>query len=526
MVGLSISIPELLSHRPRVRIYPFLAAAYPAVSLLSANSGQVRLDSVLRPLVVSLALAAGFYLLLAVALRDRERTALLTTWSLMLIFAYGHAYDLIKGEAFLGLAFGRHRVVFPIWLLLLLAGGLGILRLKRPTLWATPLSLLFGLGLAIPLVQIAYFEVQSAQAGQQRQAAVASSPQLEQPIGRTSGALPDIYYIILDGYGRQDLLFQSYEYDNSEFISGLEQMGFVVAKCSRSNYNSTILSLASSLNFDYLNDLQPDSAEDSFWLSSLIRNGRVREYLEGMGYETIAFETGFPATTMDNADIYLAPTSNRRDALRRLTGFEEIFLRTTIAAFVLDALQSVSTVDAPALDGAAEYQRNHILFTLDTLENLASYRGPKFVFAHIVAPHGPFVIGPNGEAVSSPPLIDGEFTDGYRQAYADQARYVDTRLEEILGVLLSNTGTPPVIVVQADHGPRLGSVEDSFRILNAYFYPDAVAEIYPTLTPVNSFRLIFNSVFGSDLAPLVDASYYSAESDPTDMVDISYECPD
>lgn len=157
---------------------------------------------------------------------------------------------------------------------------------------------------------------------------------------------------------------------------------------------------------------------------------------------------------------------------------------------------------------------------------MASYRGPKFVFAHIVAPHGPFVIGPNGEAVSSPPLIDGEFTDGYRQAYADQARYVDTRLEEILGVLLSNTGTPPVIVVQADHGPRLGSVEDSFRILNAYFYPDAVDEIYPTITPVNSFRLIFNSVFGSDLAPLVDASYYSAESDPTDMVDISYECPD
>ena len=125
-----------------------------------------------------------------------------------------------------------------------------------------------------------------------------------------------------------------------------------------------------------------------------------------------------------------------------------------------------------------------------------------------------------------PPLIDGEFTDEHLQAYADQATYVDTRLEEILEVLLSVAGTPPVIVVQADHGPKLGSVEDSFPILNAYFYPGAEDEIYPTVSPVNSFRLIFNSIFGTDLNLLDDVSYYSASGDPSDMMEISFDCSD
>jgi hypothetical protein len=64
--------------------------------------------------------------------------------------------------------------------------------------------------------------------------------------------MPDIYYIILDGHGRADVLAMLYNVDNSTFTNGLEQRGFKVASQSRSNYMRTIQSLSSSLNMSYL----------------------------------------------------------------------------------------------------------------------------------------------------------------------------------------------------------------------------------------------------------------------------------
>ncbi len=38
--------------------------------------------------------------------------------------------------------------------------------------------------------------------------------------------LTDIYFIVLDGYGRSDVLKEFYEYDNSDFLRGLKEKGF------------------------------------------------------------------------------------------------------------------------------------------------------------------------------------------------------------------------------------------------------------------------------------------------------------
>ena len=63
--------------------------------------------------------------------------------------------------------------------------------------------------------------------------------------------LPDIYYIILDGYPRQDALLQYFDFDNQYFIDQLEEIGFSIPTCSQSNFAMTILSLSSSLNMNY-----------------------------------------------------------------------------------------------------------------------------------------------------------------------------------------------------------------------------------------------------------------------------------
>jgi hypothetical protein len=53
------------------------------------------------------------------------------------------------------------------------------------------------------------------------------------------------------------------------------------------------------------------------------------------------------------------------------------------------------------------------------------------------------------------------------------------------------------------------------KILNAYFLPPNVEEVlYDQISPVNTFRLLFNQEFGADFDLLDDASYYSSSGKP------------
>ena len=141
---------------------------------------------------------------------------------------------------------------------------------------------------------------------------------------------PNIYYIILDGYGRSDVLKNEYGYNNSDFLNGLRDLGFYIAECSQSNYAQTQMSLASSLNFNYIDSLSDrfvPGSDDRTGLDALIHHGAVRESLEKAGYQTVAFATGFLATELRDADYYLSPERSRG----QLNEFEVLLMETTLA---------------------------------------------------------------------------------------------------------------------------------------------------------------------------------------------------
>lgn len=50
--------------------------------------------------------------------------------------------------------------------------------------------------------------------------------------------------------------------------------------------------------------------------------------------------------------------------------------------------------------------------------------------------------------------------------------------------------------------------EKMMNILSAYLFPGAEPDFYPSLTPVNNFRLVFNSYFHTSLPVLPDRSFY------------------
>ena len=66
------------------------------------------------------------------------------------------------------------------------------------------------------------------------------------------------------------------------------------------------------------------------------------------------------------------------------------------------------------------------------------------------------------------------------------------------------------------------NMQERLGILNAYFLPGYPEDQLPsTITPVNSFRLIFAHYFGADLPLLPDRSYYSTWSQPFNFLDVT-----
>ncbi|HEX2995549.1 MAG TPA: hypothetical protein VHP14_12035, partial [Anaerolineales bacterium] len=126
--------------------------------------------------------------------------------------------------------------------------------------------------------------------------------------------------------------------------------------------------------------------------------------------------------------------------------------------------------------------------------------------------HPPFVFGPNGESVVIPPYYEngeaGYRRDDFRRGYHNQVIFIDSQITEALSKIIANSAQTPVIILQGDHGPIKIPGEKRMNILSAYLFPGAEGELYPSVTSVNNFRLVFNNYFNANLPVLPDKSYY------------------
>ena len=501
----------------RVPIYVLWLALLPVVALLASNLGQVRPTIGFRALALSALLALILLVLFRLILGDWSRAGLLTSIGLLLFFSYGHVYNLLRSVELGGTTLGRHRYLLPVWIVLGATGAWFIWKrgAHAPDLTAA-LTLGFGAALLIPLVQILAFQAgwNSSQAG--------DLPALELQEGEP---LPDIYYFVLDAYTSGSVLLDTYELDNEPFLDELRQMGFYVANCSQANYAQTELSMVSTLNMAYMDELIDESNPDRSQLWPLLRHNTVRLLLEDLGYNTVAFETGYYWSEWEDADHYLAPD---RGPLEGMSAFEATLLRSTAAWALIDALPKLPAFLVRDLDRSADAHRDRLLYVFEELEQLPFEPGPKFVFAHIVSPHRPFIFDAEGNSVDD----DYDWArsniglDAYKAGYREQVLYVNGRIEEIVDAILERSSVPPVIVIQGDHGPEEGSSHDRMSILNAqYAGGGEKSSIYPSMTPVNTFRQLLNDQFGADLTLIDDASYFSIYDDPFEYSEVTNECP-
>ncbi len=494
--------------------YPILLGIYPAIALITENISQMRFQDGVRTLILAIIFSLAIFIVFHFLIKDGTKASLMCTWFFLFFFTYGHVYDALEGLSISSIVIGRHRFLFPIHLLIFVIGGWWLYKHTRGLeSFRRMFNIISIVLLIIPIVRIGLFESKRSRSTFPEN--ITASSDAIQPL-TSIGNSPDVYYIILDSYSRQDMLLQYYDLDISGFVNQLETMGFYVVPCSQSNYGVTDLSLTTSLNLDYIQDVIPVDVENqSGWISlgEPIRHSLVRQMLTGLGYKTVAFETGVWWSEIQDAD-YFYKKSNQGIGFTsnfwQPNEFEILFIRTTILR-VVDEMGKAWLGDFFQAPERGHYE--YVLYTLDELKNVPDIPGKKFIFVHLMAPHAPFVFSPDGDFV---------FSETADPGFPNEIVFLNSQLIPLVQSIIENSSVPPIIILQSDHG-----LDNEVRLANfiaIHFPSPAESTLYPTLTPVNIFRLVFNEYFGQDYPLLPDASYQSTYDNYYDFTEVTYPC--
>jgi hypothetical protein len=505
---------NLLKTKP-IPFHPLILVIYPTLALLGNNIKEVHPQVAVRPLVISVAGGLLLFGLLRLLLKNWQRAGLLTSFLLVLFFSYGHVYSMLEKNPLFGLNLGRHRYLVVIYAVLLLVGvWLLLWRVKKYPSVTLMLNLISLVLLAMPLVQTGASLWQSAAHQRQTSEVLRESSPALQP---GEAPLPDIYYIILDGHTRSDALLNDFGYDNAPFLDELRSLGFYVADCSRSNYGYTQASITAPLNLDYIHNLTSELRNldlgDDLWI--LLKQSRVRRMLEAIGYQTVAFDTTYEWSRLSDADVYLSLGSDSA-SLQSLSPFEALLIKSTAGLILTDSQNQFIRSQFEGVNFPYSYHANAQRFILDQLPDLPDTAGPKFVFVHLMVPHVPFVFRADGTVWEEPAYYNGENgmpSDStlIDEGYVNQVAFIDQAILGVLQEILAESTTSPVIFMHGDHG---WIDQNRLQILNTMYLPDQdYSALYPSISPVNGFRAIFNAYFGTSYELLPDISY-NAESQP------------
>lgn len=549
-------------------LVPQLYAVYIVFNLFVINRFEVPIAQTLRPLGILIVVTLVLTLVQMVIARGRDmrRAAAATSLLLLVFFTQDIANDFLINPV-CKLLLIPWDILYAIWNLLSVVIAVWLLRTRRDVSAAFLLSALVGGILLVPNLPTVAQTVwtglrtgqwgtpqdaraladaqEAARARSDREAVTLPAGELpppappkpqDSPPSKTPPSrapvqtnMPDLYVLILDAYGRQDVLQTLYGVDNEPFLRGLTDQGFSVARQSRANYIQTVLALESALNFEYLTEDGTinflDRGVDRIQASTVAKN------LRNQGYQIVYVATGFPLGGAGYADIQRDPAPL----------VQEIF--TPLERSILD-----KSPFAPLMVNehvAFDRHRLKLLAALSEFSEAAKIPGPKFVLAHILAPHPPFIFGAHGESVYPKEGIFkiGDATDfirkstpeEYKKGYANQVQYLNTKILETVANLRKNATRPAVIVVMGDHGPRRETnwrslektnVHEVFYNLMAVSAPPAYARTVAAATTgdttaVAVFRRLFTDIYATPYPPIPNRSYYSTLALPYHFTDVT-----
>lgn len=336
---------------------------------------------------------------------------------------------------------------------------------------------------------------------------------------------PDIYYIVLDEMASSAVLARYENYDDAWFCKALEDRGFFVAKSSLSNYPLTRLSISSSLNMMYLDELTSIAGREKSDLTPtavLLRNNVVGDVLRKHGYKHIHIDSSVPPT--NGSDI-----ADRVIHCGFIDQFSDKLLRSTLAA-----------LSPQAMAWLRQEERETILKQFAAPARVAEETNGGqnvFVFLHILCPHEPFLFDADG----GPVLNEGarcasRWSADTVSAYTAQAKFAQRKTLETVDSILAaarRTGRAPVIILQGDHGthssdyvssanPSSALLQERYGILNAYLVPSGIRDQLSDETqPVNTFRIVLRNLLDLNLPDLEERQIYATYENVFEFKDVT-----
>ena len=505
-----------------------LFAAYPVLFIAAANPGQVQLADLAGVAGVVVLVAIAAWALLRALVKSRESAAVAVGLLVCMFFVYGQFANWLDKFA-LGLGLGDFATPNVLdlrpGLRMQIAVAWGAIALLLAVLvarsaWARRPELAKALGLmSAGLVAFSLFRIG---VGLQHVTQAASAPAATGPASpATARPRPDVYFIVLDGYARQDVLAGYYGYDNGPFLQALRDRGFQVSTGGSSNYNWTFLSLASTLNMGYVHDLfagrlGPNSLDRSLLYDS-IRDSETARFLRGQGYEIVHVRSTWGATSVN-------PVADR-EIRCEMSVYNSEFVRAVAEASWLGAFKTKAGVDLAHCH----------LANFQSLGKLRRAGRPMFVFAHFLLPHHPYLFDRDGQILRNA-VVSNQFEfqkrlwenrDGYRS----QLEFLNRKVLETVDAVRRNSVTPPIIVIESDHGPGITAglspvqyYAVRFANFGAYSLPGAPPDLMPPDgTAVNQFRRILSHYFDAGLEPLPDRHFASPYGMPYAFREVPHE---
>jgi hypothetical protein len=499
-------------------LYPLLFGLIPILNVVDRNPGYATRSDILAVLGFALAACAAVYGLLVVILRRKAPVAALLVFLLVLGFYAAVPLAVVAVDAFGTAGLG---------LLLLPACAVGavcwwLVRHPRSLERVSRFLALSGFFVVLWLSARIILDQRRARLAIERSSIVRklAQPIAVKPGKRPAQVAPDIYLIILDEYANSDVLREQFSFDNRVFEDSLRQLGFTIPKSVRSNYTHTILSLPSLLNFSHLTELAEElgrSATDPTLPGYLLQHNRTVSFLKSQGYSYLFYPSQWWPATEHGLDADAEFQAWHETTLGRelsRSHFRRTLTRMTLLGQIFR--------DPP-------YDADHVERTLEALTSVPTHAEPTFAFAHVMNPHYPYVF----EADCRPVPPHG--AKRKRVAYVNQLQCLNRLLLGTVTALLKQSQTPPVILLQGDHGTSTlnfswarnaaavtpAQARERFGAFGAYYLPEGGSRLVSdSVTLVNVLQKVLGYYLGADVQPSGDELYMSIERKPYDFVQV------
>lgn len=515
--------PKTTLAENRYGLFPVLAAWYSVFAVAAANlrmSGHIQ--HVWPALFLATIIGLLGWLLSGLATRDPDRRTVLSVAVVVWFVGYGSlARPLVEHGASPPHALMITAVLLVGFSVFVRYSGVPMRSLARLVRATVVIVLVF------PLLSMTSSHVQKradSQAGEESIAAVGLA---------APNDAPSVFLIVLDKYSGSAALLENYGFDNSPFEEQLRNRGFVVPHGARSNYPHTWMTLASMLNWTFIDNMLQDARGGAVQaLNDAIEDNRTWRFFKAQGYEFVFLPSTFVSTHNNSFADRQIPEPSRRGA------------NVSLAWFVSSAGYGLTRVlggrvwvpgrrfpypveSAPAFEAKFEI-----------LAQLAVEPGARFVFAHLLLPHEPYVFDESCRHLKPywPPTDYVAEQAPIRRAYTAQIECLNSKLDELVGRILEYSRVPPIILLQADHGHGMMAVDpmrgeqlplaqlqpaqvaERTSVFAAYHLPGNGSDVfYDGITPVNILPAVLNHYFDAGIPLQEDAIYWARLHPPFEL---------